>query len=303
MEASPLDDFRRLLAGLPVRPLEAEGGNRFERLTARLDSLRGKAPFRQPSVAIFAGAHGVARHGVSVRTVSDARGAIAALEGGTAPLNGICSAGNLGLGVFDLALDIPAGDIAETAALSGREAAATVAFGMEALVGGKDLLVLAGLGAGIETAAAAVGAALHGSDAGWAESIDAPTHVRLRRAEAIGRALSLHGDALGDPLDVLRRLGGREIAAMAGAIAAAATQNVPVILDGDAAVAAALVLSAARPGAAAHCVLAHRLPVAVMEAAAAEAGLEPLLDLGLFSGEGQAGALAAGIAMAAARAG
>ncbi len=90
----------------------------------------------------------------------------------------------------------------------------------------------------------------------------------------------------GDPLELLRRLGGRESAALAGAILAARTQRTPVLLDGAPAVAAAAVLAAIDPAAIAHCRLAEPHPAAAAIGLAAVG--EP--DLGLEDG---AGALAA----------
>ena len=61
-----------------------------------------------------------------------------------------------------------------------------------------------------------------------------------RKVEAVEAAIAHHGDHLKDPLEVLRRVGGREIAAMAGAILAARLQRIPVVLDGYVATAATL---------------------------------------------------------------
>ena len=70
--------------------------------------------------------------------------------------------------------------------------------------------------------------------------------------------VALHGQPAKDPLEVLRRVGGREIAAIAGAILAARAEKVPVILDGYVATAAAAVLHATRtPAALDHCLLGH----------------------------------------------
>lgn len=310
-QASPLADFQHLLAGLRPAPAGAEQlsgdppseTNRLETLALLLAGAQGKAnaAIRQPVAAVFAGAHGVARHGVSLLAPDEIGATLRQLADGTAPLNAVCLSFGLGLKVFELALEVPVFDITEGAALDGRAAAATLAFGMEALAGGTDLLVLAGLGAGGETAAEAIGAALLGGKGDeWADSVAVPRHVRLRRAEAIHKALQRNAPLRDDPLAILCRLGGRETAAMAGAIVAAATQKVPVILDGETAAAAALVLHAVNPLAIRHCILAHRLPVPKMAEAASAAGLQPLLDLGLWEGDGRAGAIAGGLARAAA---
>lgn len=255
----------------------------------------------RPSVILFAAAHGVARHGVCVRTPGDVADQLARLREGNARLNALCAALGLGLKVLELAPELPVADITEGAALDARAAAATVAFGMEGAAGGADVVVLAGLGGAGDLAAQALGAGLSdGQGSAWAESGALPRHLRLRRAALIDKALRLHAAALADPLEAMRRLGGREIAAMAGAIAAARVQRSLVVLDGEAAAASALVLHALDAGAIGHCVLADRLPVPAMAEALAAAGLLPLLDLGLARSDGRAGAAAVGVIRAAA---
>src|SRR5690606_31083299 len=93
-------------------------------------------------------------------------------------------------------------------------------------------------------------------------------------------------------------VGGREFAAIAGAIIAARAEKVPVILDGYGAIAAACVLHAVNPGILGHCALATRPVEPGLAAAAEKLGLPPLLDLGLAHGEGAGAALAAGIVKA-----
>ncbi len=195
---------------------------------------------------------------------------------------------DLGLKVFDLALDLPTADITEEAALDERNCAATMAFGMEAVAGDIDLLCIGDLGVGNTTVAAALFAALLGGNgAEWVGSGSGADDTMMgRKAEVVDRALALHGNHLKDPLEALRRVGGREFAAIAGAILAARMQKVPVVLDGFATTAAAAVLHAANPSALDHCVLAH-LSVEPGHARAAEKlGLRPILDLQLASRRG-----------------
>ena len=73
-------------------------------------------------------------------------------------------------------------------------------------------------------------------------------------------AIATHRDHLSDPLEVLRRLGGREIAAMVGAILAARIERTPVLLDGFVACAAAAVLNAIDPATLDHCMAAQVSP-------------------------------------------
>jgi nicotinate-nucleotide--dimethylbenzimidazole phosphoribosyltransferase len=120
-----------------------------------------------------------------------------------------------------------------------------------------------------------------------------------RKARVVAAGVALHAKVLADPLQVLRCLGGREIAAMAGAMARARVLGVPVILDGFIACAAGAVLHRAAQGALDHAVAGHQSAEAAHGRLLAILGKEPLLSLGLRLGEGSGAALAIGIVQAA----
>ncbi|MGH6842005.1 MAG: nicotinate-nucleotide--dimethylbenzimidazole phosphoribosyltransferase, partial [Methylocella sp.] len=103
-----------------------------------------------------------------------------------------------------------------------------------------------------------------------------------------------------DPLEVMRRLGGREIAAIAGAIVAARMERIPVILDGYVVCSAAAILHAQDSRALDHCMAAHVSAERGHADVLRRLGKKPLLDLGLRLGEGTGAALAFGIIKAAA---
>lgn len=308
----PFDDFRRLVARMPgpdeaARQRVAETNRRFDKPEGSLGRLEqiaewlaawsGRAPpvVARPFAAIFAGNHGVARKNLPVEERARTAGIVELAAAGGAAINQICAANDLGLQVFDLALDLPTQDISEDAAMDERTCAATMAFGMEAIANGTDLLCIGDLGAGNFTIAAAISAALFGGDgaewigAGW--NADAAA----RAADLVDQALALHGGCLDDPLEILRRLGGREFAAIAGAILAARTQRIPVILDGFATTAAAAVLFRMNKKALDHCLLGHRSAEPGHAGLAERMGMKPLLDLGLRHGEATGAAIAAGI--------
>lgn len=295
----PFDDYRQLMKTLPG-PDEAARSRAAERNAAlsgqgpslgRLGEIAewlaawtGRDPqVLRPLVALFAGTHGLAPYGGA-----ETQAMIEHAAAGGAMVNQLCAANDLGLKVFDLALHLPVGDIAHEPALDERGCAATMAFGMEAVAGGIDLVCVGGVGIGGTTSAAALMAALFGgSGADWiGPGGDAAT---------VDAALALHGANLRDPLESLRRLGGRECAAIAGAILAARVEKVPVILDGYVSLAAAAVLRAAEPSAIDHCVLGHLSTEPGMAKAAERMGLVPLLNMSLGDGEGAGAALAAGI--------
>jgi nicotinate-nucleotide--dimethylbenzimidazole phosphoribosyltransferase len=179
---------------------------------------------------------------------------------------------------------------------------ATMAFGMEAIAGGTDLLCVGELGIGNTTVAAAIYAALYGGPAArWVGRGTGVDDAGLaRKIAAVEAALERHRGHLDDPLEVLSRLGGREVAAVAGAILAARLQRIPVVLDGYVTTAAAAVLHALDPAALDHCVAGHVSPEGDHRAVLERLGQVPLLALGMRLGEGTGAALAAGIVRAAA---
>jgi len=253
-------------------------------------------------VAVFAGNHGVVAQGVAAYPQAVTKQMVANFRAGGAAINQLCKTFDLGLKVFELALDNPTGDITKGPALEETDCAATMAFGMEAIEGGVDLLCLGEMGIGNTTIAAAICHGLYGGAAedwvGPGTGVDA--EGLRRKADAVRRAVALHAPFLSDPLELLRRLGGRELAAIAGAIVAARHSNVPVLIDGYVATAAAAVLHAMSPSALDHCLAAHCSAEPAHRTLLAKIGKKPLLDLGMRLGEATGAALAAVLVRAAA---
>lgn len=314
----PFDDIRNLIEALPgpdeaavaaVRERDAQltkpagALGRLESIAEWLAAWTGRPPaVTRPLVAVFAGNHGVVEQGVAPYPQSVTMQMVQNFAAGGAAINQICIAYDLGLKVFDLALDYPTADITREAAMDEKTCAATMAFGMEAIAGGTDLLCIGEMGIGNTTIAAAMFHGLYGGEAAdWVgPGTGSAGDVLARKVDAVGRAVALHKAHLKDPLEVLRRLGGREIAAMAGAILAARMERIPVIIDGYVATAAAAVLHALNPGALDHCLAGHVSAEPAHAAALAKIGKEPLLSLGMRLGEGSGAALAAGIVKSAA---
>jgi nicotinate-nucleotide--dimethylbenzimidazole phosphoribosyltransferase len=170
--------------------------------------------------------------------------------------------------------------------MSERDCAATMAFGMEALAKQPDLLLLGAVASGGQIAAEAITLALFGGEAG-----DGMTPENAIAVEAAGRARAAIG-ADPDPLQILRQLGGRETAALAGAILAARSQGVPVVLGGYGAAAAAAILWRADPRTNQHVRAGDAGATPAAGALVRRIGLEPLTAFGVADGEGL-GALAA----------
>lgn len=312
--AAPFVDIRRLIAEMPGPDADAVAMVRARDATltkppgalGRLETLvewlaawqgKGKPSLDRPLVCVFAGSHGVTARGVSAFPAAVNRQMLDNFAAGGAAINQLCAAYGLGFRVFDLAIDLPTGDICEGPALDEKGCVATMAFGMEAVAAGTDGLAIGEMGIGNTTVAAAIYAALYGGDpahwVGHGTGVDADGLAR--KAEAVRLALQTHAGHLDDPLQVLARLGGREIAAMAGAILAARLQRVPVVLDGYVATAAAAVLHALDASALDHCVAGHLSAEGAHAEVLERLGLTPLLSLGMRLGEASGAALAMGL--------
>jgi nicotinate-nucleotide--dimethylbenzimidazole phosphoribosyltransferase len=262
---------------------------------------RTKPRLDNPMVTIFAGNHGVTDQGVSAFPREVTAQMVANFTNGGAAISQICALHEINLRVFELALELPTGDITQEPALDDRMCAATIAYGMEAIAGKPDLICIGEMGIGNTTVAAAIFAALYGgTGADWVGRGTGIDDAGLtRKADAVDRALALHKDELDHPLAILARLGGREIAAMLGALLAARHQKVPVIVDGFVATSAAAIAHAVNPAAIDHCLFAHVSAESGHARALAAMGQKGLLDLGMRLGEGSGAALAAVLAKTA----
>lgn len=250
-----------------------------------------------PTLAMFAGAHGLRSAGVSLSQDEDTRRQVDALKTGTSPLSAICAQSETNVRVFELAIEKPTGNITMGPAMTERDCVATMAYGFEALEGKPDLLALGVIGAGIGTAAAAVACALYGGAADyWVRpGKGTPSDMTRKRAALVNEALSRHRGHIEDPLEILARLGGREMAACAGAILAARLQGVPVILDGFATTIAAGVIYAISPDAISHVRAAHATGRPAHQAALERLDLRPMVEFEFQTGGGLGAATAIGI--------
>ncbi len=317
-ERAPFDDIRHLIATMPgpsdgareaaqarqerlVKPHGALG--RLETIAAHLAAWQGNSmpTVNRPMVAVFAATHGIADRGVSPYPGAVTKQMMTTFTAGKAAVNQICATFDAGLRVFDLALDHPTPAITDEAAMDERACAATMAFGMEAIAGGSDLLCLGEMGIGNTTIAAAICHGLYGGNAeDWVGPGTGSTGAVLeRKIAAVRDAVALNEGELGDPLEVLRRLGGREIAAISGAILAARHEKIPVVLDGYVVTAAAAILHALDHTALDHCLAGHVSAEPAHRALLDRLGLEPILDLDMRLGEGSGAALAVGVVKAA----
>lgn len=302
----PVDAASRAAAGRREAGLTKPAGalGRFEDLSAWLAGWQGRPRAEHIRIAVFAGNHGLAAAGVSAYPASVTAQMVANFAAGGAAINALARLLGAELVVVPLALDEPTADIRSHAALDEAAFLAAVAAGAAVLDGPKpDILCVGEMGIGNTSIAAALAAGLFGGDgAAWAgpgTGVSGP--ALAAKVAAIDAALAHHRAFLGDPLEVARRLGGRELAAILGAVAAARAARVPVVLDGYVATAAAAPLAVLAPGGLDHCVAGHCSAEPAHRRLLERLGLVPLLDLGMRLGEASGAALAAQIIRAAAR--
>ena len=309
-----IDDFAALLRDLPGpdEAARAAAAARNDTLTkppgalGRLEELaiwyagwRGQARPRlqAPQVLVFAGNHGVAARGVSAFPAEVTAQMVLNFEAGGAAINQLAEANGARLGVHALELDRPTADFTQGPAMDEAGFVAALATGWEAVDPGADLLVCGEMGIANTTSAAAIALALFGGEAadwvGRGTGVD-DAGLALKR-QVVEAGLEANPGARGGGIEALRCLGGRELAAMAGAILRARHLRIPVLLDGFICTAAASCLEVARPGALDHAVAGHVSAEAAHGALLEKLGKAPLLSLGLRLGEGSGGALAIGV--------
>jgi nicotinate-nucleotide--dimethylbenzimidazole phosphoribosyltransferase len=276
---------------------------RLEDLAVWYCGWRGAARARvaSPQVIVFAGNHGVVAQGVSAFPASVTAQMVANFRAGGAAVNQLAEVAGARMDVHPLDLDHPTADISLGAAMTEAEVIAALRAGWEAVEDATDLLVVGEMGIGNTTSAAAIALALHGGAAeDWTGRGTGLDDAGLgHKARIVARAVAVNASPGLGGLEVLRRLGGRELAAMAGAILRARAGRIPVVLDGFICTAAAACLEAAQPGALDHAVAGHVSAEPGHARLLQHLGKEPLLSLGLRLGEGSGGVLAMGIVRSA----
>ncbi|MBF0270074.1 MAG: nicotinate-nucleotide--dimethylbenzimidazole phosphoribosyltransferase [Alphaproteobacteria bacterium] len=272
---------------------------RLEEISAWMCAWQDNHPPRleRPRCVVFAGNHGVAARGVSAFPPEVTAQMVANFQHGGAAINQLCWASGAELTVTALDLERPTADFTKEAAMSECDFIDAFCKGMASVKPGTDLLAIGEMGIANTSAAAAVAHALFGGEAqNWTGPGTGVQGQALdRKAQVVGEAVAFHKPGILNPIDALRRLGGRELAAMAGAVLAARFMRVPVLLDGYVCTAAAAPLHLVHPMALDHCLVAHASAEPAHRALCSKLGKTPLLDLGLRLGEASGAALAIGI--------
>jgi nicotinate-nucleotide--dimethylbenzimidazole phosphoribosyltransferase len=274
---------------------------RLEELACFMAAWRGtpRPVVKKAQALVFAGNHGICAQGVNPFPQAVTAQMVINFQAGGAAINQLCRANGADLSVIALALDRPTTDFTQGPAMSEAETLAAMQTGADAVDTSADVLILGEMGIGNSTVAAAMAAALFGDKAAnWVGAgTGSDSDGIKRKVAAIEKGLTRHSGL--SAMMILAALGGREQAAICGAVLAARAARIPVILDGFICTAAAAALYGADPALLDHCLVGH---------CSAEPGhrklLEALnkravLDFDMRLGEGSGAALALGILRAA----
>ncbi|HFQ14978.1 MAG TPA: nicotinate-nucleotide--dimethylbenzimidazole phosphoribosyltransferase [Rhodobacteraceae bacterium] len=318
MGSTSLEDLRARCADLPAgddRAAEAALARqgqltkppgslgRLEELAIWLARWQGRERPKLDRVAvlIFAGSHGVARHGVSAFPPEVTAQMVANFEAGGAAINQLAQAAGASLKVHPLSVDRPCGDITIEPALDEAEFVDLVSRGIDAVCDDADLVCIGEMGIANTTPAAAICLGLYGGrGADWVGRGTGVDDAGLvLKADVIERAVARHRPHLDDPLALLRCLGGREFAAMFGAALGARLKGVPLVFDGFIATAAVAPLQALNGDGLAHGLAAHMSAEKAHKSLLTRLGKRALMQLDMRLGEGSGAALAVNILRAA----
>ncbi|MGB1953378.1 MAG: nicotinate-nucleotide--dimethylbenzimidazole phosphoribosyltransferase [Candidatus Puniceispirillum sp.] len=251
---------------------------------------------------VFAGNHGVVAQNISSFPAEVTGQMVANFAAGGAAINQLCAEAKLTLTVTEIELERPTNDLSQEPAMTEAEVLEAMNIGASKIEDDCDYIVVGEMGIGNTTAAAALCMARFGGDAprwvgpGTGLDDDGVAH----KADIIAQAIETQGKTEANPVALLAGFGGRELAAIAGAVLAARMRSIPVMLDGFISTAAAAALTAdGKLEVLDHTVISHmsaepghlRLAVALRK--------QPLVDLGMRLGEASGGAVATLIVRAA----
>jgi nicotinate-nucleotide--dimethylbenzimidazole phosphoribosyltransferase len=249
----------------------------------------------RPAGVIFAADHGVAAAaGVSAYPSDVTAAMLAAFEAGQATINAFARAAGAELRAVDVGVGRPTGDIRLEAAMTPERFDAVVQQAFDAIDAlDCDLLVLGEMGIGNTTSSATIAASLAGGEsASWVGRGTGVDDDGLARKQDAVQAAQHRIAGITDPIEILREVGGAELAAIAAATIAARHRSIPVVLDGYVTTASVLPLAMVDPGALDHCIVGHCSAEPGHRKLLAHLGKKPLLDLNMRLGEGS-GAMAA----------
>ena len=296
-----------------TKPLGSLGS--LETLAMRISLVQNTLNPRvdNKSILVFAGDHGVVEEGVSAYPASVTGEMVKNFLNGGAAINVLCRQFDIDISIVDMGVNadfsphpklfdkkIRKGtrNFALEEAMTAREAEEAVSKGMEVFfnkyaLNKIDMVGLGEMGIGNTTSASAIICALTGitpiQATGRGTGLD--DKGMERKARIIENALNFHRPDLRDGFDILRKIGGYEIAGIAGAVLAAVSKRTVVVLDGVISTAAGLVAYTLKPEIGGYLISGHKSVEVAQKAALSHMGLEPVVDFKMRLGEGTGAAI------------
>lgn len=302
--AQRLDDLTKPIGSL----------GKFETLLVRLAGMQGRIipEICLPHALIFAADHGVAKEEVSAYGSEVTEEMVVNMCMGTAVSSVLARHHQMPIRVIDMGIRrsvrhpnvlvqkvaLGTKNFIYGPAMSIKQAEICLHTGAqsakEVIDNGCDLLILGEMGIANTTVASAMLAVLCGVD------VDAVVGIGTgigdekfsHKKAVIRQSIAINQPDPQNPWEVLAKLGGFEIGAMAGAVLYSASRQIPVLLDGVITTAAAILACRIHPKVKEYLIAGHLSPEPAHRIALAELGLEPLLDAGLRLGEGSGALLA-----------
>lgn len=288
---------------------------RLEELSIQLAGIKAD-PFpsvERKAVIVMAADHGVASEGVSAYPAEVTAQMVQNFLDGGAAINVLARMAEARVSVVDIGVAVEFGavsgliqrkvmcgtrSLAQGPAMTRQEAELALQVGVDVLneeaAKGLDLVATGDMGIGNTTPSSAIAAVMTGLPV--AQVVGRGTGIDdqglERKIKVIEQALAVNKPDPKDALDVLHKVGGLEIAGLAGVMIAAAGRRIPVVVDGFISTAAAMIAVGLAPGVREYLISAHQSVEVGHRAMLSHLGLRPLLDLNLRLGEGTGAALA-----------
>ncbi|RMC36108.1 nicotinate-nucleotide--dimethylbenzimidazole phosphoribosyltransferase [Paracoccus alkanivorans] len=267
---------------------------RLEELAVFMAGWQGRERPRleRAQAVVFAGNHGIVAQGVNPFPTEVTELMVRNFRAGGAAINQLCRVAGAGLSVLPLDLDRPTRDFTQGPAMEPAEVEDAMTQGAGAVDAHADILLLGEMGIGNSTVAAALAASTFGGGAeDWVgPGTGAEGDILSRKLRAVEAGLARHRPATA--CETLAAFGGREQAAICGAVLRARELGLPVILDGFICTAAASVLIRDDPQALSHCLIGHESAEPGHRRLVAALGKRPVLSLDMRLGEGSGAAVA-----------
>ena len=313
----PLDDTAMRAARARQDRLTKPRGSlgRLEELSIRLAGMKAE-PFpsvERKAVIVMAADHGVTQEGVSAYPSDVTAQMVLNFVRAGAAINVLAHQARARVTVVDIGVNADfepmpglirrkvlcgTRNMAQGPAMTREEAGQALQVGVDVLIkeaaNGLDLIATGDMGIGNTTPSSAIAAVLTGLPV--AQVVGRGTGIDdqglERKIKVIEQALQVNQPDPNDALDVLHKVGGLEIAGLAGVMIAAASRRIPIVVDGFISTASAMIAVSLAPGVREYLISSHQSVEIGHQAMLRHLNIKPLLDLNLRLGEGTGSALA-----------